>query len=171
MLQWLDVRQPPIWVINPARYTIKAEFSVKEDSKPAYHSWGLDNSAIGKCHCTLRRVLSLIEVDEFGFWVVKGHCISVPPLKRSSCNWLQVFAILLFTIPNNKAGHVIDVAGCCCSWVLLMDGGEQKPEVNEKEDRGNRWTLGNACINWLEVLPLTKHQTKHQSQHPVGSWA
>ena len=79
-----------------------------------------------------------MEVDEFGFGVVKGHCISVPTLKCSSCNCLQVFAILLLTIPNNKTGHIVNVAGCCCSWVLLLDGGEQKPEVNEKEDWGDR---------------------------------
>ena len=99
---------------------LEAEFSVKEYSKPAYHSWWLDDCAIGECHCALRRVSSSMEVDEFSFWVVKGHCISVPPLKCSSYNRRQVFAILLFAVPNNKTGHVVDIAGCCCSWVLLL---------------------------------------------------
>ena len=104
---------------------IEAEFSVEEHSEPSNHSRGHDGSAIGKCNRTLWGVSLWMEMDKFGFGVVKGYCIFVSPFKGSPGHWFQFFAIFLLTISNNKAGNIVDIAGCGRLGMLLLDGGEK----------------------------------------------
>ena len=75
-----------------------------------------------------------MEMDKFGFGIVQGYCIVVSPFKGSPGNCFQFFAIFLLTISNNKAGNIVDIAGCCCLGMLLLDGDEKESKVDQRED-------------------------------------
>ena len=78
-----------------------------------------------------------MEMDKFGFGVVKGYCIVVSPFKGSPGHCFQFFAIFLLTISNNKAGNIVDIAGCGRLGMLLLDGGEKESKVDKEEDWRN----------------------------------
>ena len=79
-------------------------------------------------------MLSSMEVDKFGFGIVKGYRIVVSPFKGSPGNCFQFFAIFLLTISNNKADNIIDIAGCGCLGMLLLDSGENESKVDKEKD-------------------------------------
>ena len=75
-----------------------------------------------------------MEMDKFGFGIVKGYCIVVSPFNGRPGNCFQFFAIFLLTISNNKAGNIVDIARCGRLGMLLLDIGEKESKVDKKED-------------------------------------
>ena len=75
-----------------------------------------------------------MEMDKFGFGIVKGYRIVVSPFKGSPGHWFQIFAIFLLTISYNKAGNIVDIAGSGRLGMLLLDGGEKESEVDKEKD-------------------------------------
>ena len=75
-----------------------------------------------------------MEMDIFGFGIVKGNCIVVSPFKGSQGNCLQFFRIFLLTISNNQTSNIIDIAGFGCFRTLLLDSGEKKWKVDMAKD-------------------------------------
>ena len=78
-----------------------------------------------------------MEMDKFSFGIVKGFLILVFPFIASPGNCFQFFAISLLTISNNKAGNIVDIAGCGRLGMLLLDGGEKEWKVDKEEDWQN----------------------------------
>ena len=78
-----------------------------------------------------------MKVYKFCLWVIEGNSIVIPLLKGSPGNSLQLSAVLLLALPNNKTGNVVDVAGGGSVWVFVLDGGEEEAEVDKKEDGGD----------------------------------
>ena len=78
-----------------------------------------------------------MEVDEFGFGIVKGYCIVFSPFNGSPGNGFQFFAIFLLTISNNKAGNIVDIAGCGCLGMLSLECREKESKVDQEEDWRN----------------------------------
>ena len=78
-----------------------------------------------------------MKVYKFCLWVIEGNSIVISPLKGSPGNSLQLSAVLLLALANNKTGNVVDVAGGGSVWVFVLDGGEEEAEVNKKEDGGD----------------------------------
>ena len=75
-----------------------------------------------------------MEMNKFGFGVVKGYCIVVSPFKRSPRRCFQFFAIFLLIISNNKVGNIVDIAWCGRLGMPLLDGGEKESKVDKEED-------------------------------------
>ena len=72
-----------------------------------------------------------MEMDKFGFGVVKGYCIVVFPFKGSPGHCFQFFAIFHLTISNNTAGNIIDIPGGGRLEMLLLNGGEKESKVDK----------------------------------------
>ena len=75
-----------------------------------------------------------MEVDKFSFRIVESYCIIVSPFKGSPGNCFQFFAIFLLTVSNNKAGNIVDIAGCCRPLIPLLDTGEKESKIDKEKD-------------------------------------
>ena len=75
-----------------------------------------------------------MEMDKFSFGIVKVYCIVVSPFQGSPGNCFQFFAIFLLTISNNKAGNIVDIAGCGCLGMLLLYSAEKESMVDKEKD-------------------------------------
>ena len=75
-----------------------------------------------------------MEMDKFGFGIVKGYCIVVSPFKGGPGHCFQLLAIFLFTVSNNKTGNIIDIAGCGRLRMLLLDSVEMESKVDKEKD-------------------------------------
>ena len=89
----------------------KAEFSVKIDPKPPYYEGGPYHSPIWQCNWALSyaSVSLLMEVDEFGFRVIKSDGIIVSPFESSFGDALKFLAVLLFTFSYDQTCNISSI--------------------------------------------------------------
>ena len=75
-----------------------------------------------------------MEMDEFGFGIVKGYCIVVSPFKGGPGQCFQFLGIFLFTLSNDKTGNIVDIAGCGLLRMLLLVSGEKESKLDKEKD-------------------------------------
>ena len=73
-----------------------------------------------------------MEVDEFGFRVVKSDGIIASPFESSFGDVLKFLAVLLFTFSYDQTCNIVYVAWCGCFWVFLLNSSEEKSVVDEE---------------------------------------